>query len=514
MKQLEGYPGLCLAMALCCAAFIAQEYELCPPLPILWAGCAIPALGILRSCLRSAFRRGGIAGRIDPRLLVIAAAAICACSQKWWTCFFVLWLGHADTLLSRFFRSATDKSLKAFPGAGLLSTNISNREIAMQRYGRSMACLAIAAAAGVFLFKNDSLAAAAVLCAACPHAMAQIPALALSNAIAALMDRNTLVRSKAALEKLGASSVFITDKNGALTDGSTGVTDVLGFRGTDENEVVALAATAETTDPGPIGRAIIREAVRRRVRPLKMARGRRFRQLGCYAMIDGTDYQCGSEEFMRMGGKALFGREADRVGALRRSGKTVVLVADGANILGAVALSNTVRPHMKELVAAMRATGHEIALLSSDAQPTLKALADQAGILQISSGMKSQEKVDAVAAYAHDRGGNVIAFTHSVPTSDAAGVPVALLSMGPSLCSHAAVVVGSNDVLEIARARSKASSTLSAERWISRIFAALQLMLGAACIALGLAPLASAVLALAFSAASQAAACAAGGKKA
>lgn len=514
MKLVEGYLGLCLAMALCSCAFIALQFSLCPPMPLLWAGIALPALALARACIRTASRPGKVASIIDPRILILGAGAICAAIPHWWMCFFVLWLGQADTLLSRFFKDATEKALKSFPGAGLLSARFSEREISMQRVGRAMGYLAFAAAVGTFLAKDDMLTAAAVLCSACPRAICAVPSLALASAMAALMERNTLVRSKADLENLARSSVFLTDKNGTLTDGLTSVTDVLGFRGTPEDEVVALAASAELADPDTIGRAIIREAVRRRVKPLPVTRGRRYPQLGCYAMIEGTDYQCGSEQFMRKGGKAAFGRDADKLNALRREGKTVILLADGANIIGAIALSNSVRFHMKELVSYMRATGHEIALLSSDSQATLKAIADQAAILQISSGMNADEKTAAVAAYAHDRGSHVIAFTHSIEAADAAGVPVALLSMGPSLCSHAAVVIGSNDVLELARARRKAGEALSEERLISWIFIVLQVLLAAACIGLDLMPAISSAIALVLSSAAQASACVLCGRKA
>ena len=509
----EGFFGLCLAMVLACIAFIVSTTWICPHLPFLWAGSAISALAVAHECARTAARPGSVIDIIDPRIMYLGAALICAFFHFWWMCFFILWLTHADTLVTRFLRNETERNIRSFPGAGLFSFRFSSREITVQKQSRLLGYFALIIAVTVFLSKSNTLTAAAVLCSINPRALCAVPSLIFLNTIHSIMKRNTLVRSKSTLLNLAQSSVFITDKNGTLTDGSTAVSEVIGYNGLTENEIISIAASIEVSYHNQISRAIIREAVKRHLMPIRINRSRVYPQSGCYAMIDGTDYQCGSALFMQKSGKVLLGRARDQVDALMRKGRTVVFLADGANVLGAIALTNNLRDHFRELVSYMRSSGHEIALLSADSQITLKALADQAGILQISGNMNNEEKTAAVGAYAHDRDKKVIAFTHSVEASDSSGVPVALLSMGPALCSHASVVIGSNDVLELSKARIKAQSAFYYEKWLSRLFVTAQLGLCALCAGFDVLPGFAAMISLVLSGLFQSLAIIAGDRK-
>ncbi|MDY6322794.1 MAG: HAD family hydrolase [Succinivibrio sp.] len=473
-----GPPAFIAALMLLCLHFILENRLSAPWQDPLWECLALAALPLCHHCYETFKRRQGLR-RFDPRLLALAAAAIMLCRQDLMTsavlCLICGFNEHLNNVLRRFLT----RDLLKFQQDGPKSYQYSDRELKLQNLNPQLTAATAVAAFCAFAWDAVPESAAAVLVSVNTGLFGMITACAFMSAMSALVDRGVWVRSRAALEHLGESTVFITDKNGTLTDGKCEVTDVIALKGVTEDEVAQLAASAELACKNRIGAALIREAVRRGLKPLRADNPRFFRHRGCYVMIEGTDYQCGNDAFLRQSGKNTLGRISDIAQSLRAKGKTVIFLADGARVIGIIALKSTVRPRMRDLVEIMRDSGHEIALLSADAHLTVKSLGAQAGIMQTSCDMSAEQKSVAVAAYAHDRGKGVMVLTHDIETADVSGVACAFKNMGPQLCSHAAVVSLRDDPAQLALGYLQARRALRAARLSCIAWAAAQIFLAA-----------------------------------
>ena len=242
----------------------------------------------------------------------------------------------------------------------------------------------------------------AVLVIACPHALGlAIPLVAqISTALAA--RRGILIRSRAALEEAKDVDVVLFDKTGTLTEGRQAVERVTAESGITESDALALAAAVEARSEHPIGRAIV-EAARERELTVPSATG--FQALagrGAVATVDGRELAVASVRYVTEHGIQL---DTDLVHAVRAAGadgSTAVLLVEGtdaeARVLAAFAIADRVRPESAEAVAALRARGIRVAMLTGDAHAVAGHVAAGLGIDEVRAEVLPEQKSAEVAA--------------------------------------------------------------------------------------------------------------------
>ncbi|WP_434089849.1 heavy metal translocating P-type ATPase [Micromonospora purpureochromogenes] len=220
-----------------------------------------------------------------------------------------------------------------------------------------------------------------VLVISCPHALGlAIPlVIALSTSVAA--SAGILVKDRLALERMRTVDAVLIDKTGTLTKGQHTVTGVAAADGTEEDEVLRLAAGVEADSEHPLARAIV--AAAQRVGP---ATGSDFRSLpgrGVQATVAGAAYAVGGPALLRE-------LHADVPEKLRRAeeawsarGAAVLYLArlDGQpRLVGALALEDEVRPEARQAIAELRQLGiRKIAMITGDARPVADAVAADLG---------------------------------------------------------------------------------------------------------------------------------------
>ena len=112
---------------------------------------------------------------------------------------------------------------------------------------------------------------ATVLIIACPHALGlAIPlVIAISTSLGA--QNGLLVKDRLALERARNLDMVIFDKTGTLTRGSPAVSGVAAAPGSNESDLLALAAAVEANSEHPLAKAIVAEAKRRNLPTLQAA---------------------------------------------------------------------------------------------------------------------------------------------------------------------------------------------------------------------------------------------------
>jgi len=246
---------------------------------------------------------------------------------------------------------------------------------------------------GVFGFAM--LMSVAVLVISCPCAVGLATPAAIMAGSGIAARHGVLFKGAEAMEALARVQAVVLDKTGTLTRGRPSVTDVVPVPGRSREEVLALAAAAERDSEHPLAEAVLAAA---REEGLEVARADSFQALpgqGVEARVDGRTLLLGNRTLMAERGIALDGllAEAER---LEGEGKTAVFLAVDARPAGLLAVADTLKENAAAAVAALKALGLEVAMLTGDNRRTAEAIARRLGIDQVLAEVLPQDKAAAV----------------------------------------------------------------------------------------------------------------------
>ncbi|HEY0950440.1 heavy metal translocating P-type ATPase [Nocardioides sp.] len=221
-----------------------------------------------------------------------------------------------------------------------------------------------------------------VLVAASPCALAISVPVTVVAAIGAASRIGALVKGGAALEALGRIRAVALDKTGTLTRNKPAVVEVAAAPGYTREDVLDIAAALESRSEHPLARAILTAAPDHRdADDVHAVTG-----AGLTGTIDGRLARLGRPGWIPAG------ELAEPVAGMQQAGATAVLVEYDGVVVGAVAVRDDLRSEAAEVVARLRADGFQVAMLTGDNDRTAAALAAQAGITDVYSELRPEDK--------------------------------------------------------------------------------------------------------------------------
>jgi Cu+-exporting ATPase len=238
--------------------------------------------------------------------------------------------------------------------------------------------------------------AVAVLVIACPCAMGLATPTAIMVATGRGAEHGVLFKSAEALETLHRVDMIVFDKTGTLTLGRPVVTDVIPAAGVSDDDVLAIAAAAEQASEHPIGEAIVARAKERGLALPPVTEFTTVPGQGIDALAPEGRLLLGNGTLMLVRGVDVTAL-APQAGALTTTGKTVVYVAVAFRPLGLIAVADTLKPEARGVVAALRARGLAVAMLTGDDRRTAAAIAREAGIEAVMAEILPEDKAREVA---------------------------------------------------------------------------------------------------------------------
>ncbi len=267
------------------------------------------------------------------------------------------------------------------------------------------------------------VAAVSVLVIACPCALGLATPTALVAGTGAAARAGILIRDIETLERAHAVDTVVFDKTGTLTEGRPAVVEVLPA-GPGEDELLALAASAQRGSEHPLGRAVVRAAEER---GLPITEPQSFRAVpgqGLEARVHGRDVRIGRPGFVEVPEAAWL----DRARALEEAARTVVAVAVDGAFAGLLALADRPRDDAARAVAELRRRGLLVVLLSGDNRATAEAVARELGIDRVLAPVRPEDKANRIAEL--QREGRVVAMVgdgiNDAPALAAADVGIAM----------------------------------------------------------------------------------------
>ena len=309
------------------------------------------------------------------------------------------------------------------------------------------------------------VASVAVLIIACPCAMGLATPTAIMVGTGKAAELGVLIRSAETLERAHKTQVVVFDKTGTLTTGVPEVIDIV-TRVRTENGVLTLAGTLERSSEHPVGRAVVAEAQERGLpidAPVQDAVA--LPGMGIVGRIEGRDVAIGN---LRLAEERDFTMNGlDEAGAeMARSGKTVSYVTADGEVVGVIAVSDTVKEGAKEAIGALKRQDIEVVMLTGDSQQTAEAVARSLGIDKVIANVLPEDKAKRIAALQQD--GTVVAMVgdgiNDAPALAQADVGIAVAT-GTDIAMEAAdITLIRGDLMGVTQALSVSRRTMRTVR--------------------------------------------------
>jgi Cu+-exporting ATPase len=214
-------------------------------------------------------------------------------------------------------------------------------------------------------------------------------------------EAGILIRGAEYLERALKLTTVVFDKTGTLTRGEPSVTDVvaLGAHGPgnlSEDELLRAAAAAEQGSEHPLGQAIVRDATMRLGEIPKATSFEAVAGHGVEASIDDRVILIGNRRLMTTRRVEISGPAEARLVDLEGQGKTAMLVAADGALVGIVAVADTIKDNAGAAIAALRAEGVTVAMLTGDNDRTAHAIARQVGIERVIANVLPGDKAHEI----------------------------------------------------------------------------------------------------------------------
>ncbi|MDZ7730556.1 MAG: copper-translocating P-type ATPase [Natrialbaceae archaeon] len=248
---------------------------------------------------------------------------------------------------------------------------------------------------GVPVLEFAMIVFASAILIACPCALGLATPAATMVGSTISATNGILYKGADVLEQARGIDIVVFDKTGTLTHGEMQVTDVVPVESRpdggaspdggvleprpDEASVLALAASVESGSEHPLGQAIVERAREAGVSVVEADAFESVPGQGVEATVDGQTVLVGNRRLMQERGIETAPIETT-MADLEGAGKTAVCVARDGELVGVIAIADTIRDSAAETVAALRERGLAVSMLTGDNERTARAVAESVGI--------------------------------------------------------------------------------------------------------------------------------------
>lgn len=232
-----------------------------------------------------------------------------------------------------------------------------------------------------------------VLIIACPCALGIATPAAIIIGAGKGAQYGILIKNGEQLEKAHKIDLVVFDKTGTLTRGEPSLTDIITLNDSPETFILRYAAIAEKGSEHPIGKAIIKEAVKRGVDiSIDPERFENIPGHGISAIVDGHRILLGNKKLMIENNIVVPDFVEDKTKLLEEDGKTLMFLALDNMLIGLIAVADTIKDTSIEAVQKLRNMGIDVAMLTGDNKRTANAIARKLGISKVFSDVLPSDK--------------------------------------------------------------------------------------------------------------------------
>jgi len=248
-------------------------------------------------------------------------------------------------------------------------------------------------------------AAVTVLVMGYPCALGMATPLALIRGGGMAAERGILIRSGEAFQILKDVTHVVLDKTGTITEGKPSVTSVEPLAPFDRDEILRLAAAAESPSEHPLGRAIVTAAEDGALNISPCEAFQSNTGAGVEAMVEGREILVGTQRYLN--GQGVNTDPAKKIlSQAEENAQTAILVAVDGKAAGVISVSDAIKADAMSSVRQMKAQGLVPLLVTGDNTRTAQAVARQVGIDEVHAQMLPHDKAGIIRDI-QARGGRV-----------------------------------------------------------------------------------------------------------
>lgn len=253
----------------------------------------------------------------------------------------------------------------------------------------------------------------AVLIIACPCAMGLATPTAIMVGTGKGAEKGVLIKDAESLETAHKIRTIVFDKTGTLTKGTPTVTDI------SDPKILTIVASLEQGSEHPLGDAIVKYAKEKKIKLFKVKNFKAITGRGIEGVVNSKIY--------------FFGKVSDKskeIENLESRGKTVMVLETEGKQLGFIAVADTLKDGVKEVIEKLNKKGIETWMVTGDNIRTANAIAKEAGIKNVMAEVLPNGKADKVLTLSTVHSSQITCFVgdgiNDAPALAAADVGIAM----------------------------------------------------------------------------------------
>jgi Cu+-exporting ATPase len=315
---------------------------------------------------------------------------------------------------------------------------------------------------GILPLNFAVLAFVSVIVIACPCALGLATPAAILVGTAKGAQNGILIKGGEYLETAHKLQTIVFDKTGTLTLGKPSVTNVIAANNHTELEVLKLASLAEKGSEHPLGRAVIRAAEEKHIEISDVSSFKAVPGQGVIAVYGDHTILLGNHTLMEQQSVNLQPLQS-KVSALEGEGKTVMVLASNAELIGAIGLADILKDDAVETVTELKRMKIEVVLLTGDNARTAKAMAAELGIERVAADVLPEQKEEVIRDLQHE--GKIVGMVgdgiNDAPALAASNIGIAIGSGTDVAIETAGIVLIRNNLRDVVTAIKLSKATVN-----------------------------------------------------
>jgi len=240
------------------------------------------------------------------------------------------------------------------------------------------------------------MAFTSVIVIACPCALGLATPTSIMVGTGKGAENGILVKGGEPLESAVKVKIIVFDKTGTITNGKPEVTDTISFDSLNEKELLQIAASLEKQSEHPLAEAIYTHAQDENLSFSEVSAFKAIPGHGVEGVIGNMTYYFGNRKLINDVLKLSVSEIDQKLSGLEEQGKTAMILATKEEILGTVAVADTVKETSKEAVDRLKKLGIEVYMITGDNERTARAIAAQVGITNVLAEVLPEDKANEV----------------------------------------------------------------------------------------------------------------------
>jgi len=314
------------------------------------------------------------------------------------------------------------------------------------------ASLLVAILTGIFSYiilkdMNESLIrAVTILVTFCPCALTISTPTAVMAGIGQAAKNGVLIKSGAIIEETGRTNLICFDKTGTLTKAELKVSDIISLDNKYTNkDIINIASSLESKSEHPLGKAIVKYAVLNNITLLDVDKFKSIPGKGIIGSINNIEYKIGSINYLK---KEL--KDYTAINKLLDDGKGIILLSTSDNVIGIIALEDTLRDNALKTIEKLNNLNYKVNLLTGDNKKTANHIAEKLNIKNIYSELLPIDKVNIIKDL-NSNGYKTVMVGDGVndaPSLKTANIGIALGGISSDITTDSASIVILDDNIE------------------------------------------------------------------